>query len=282
MRKLIATREESEWLVRVTLQLFNLSEPAFADPHEREQFKTRLMSMVEILRECRDAQLDLGRLIETHTKELEAGDAARITDGRIELLKDIEPRLNRYFKDFFSKARVVLYHLYGQRDKPESVTFRLLGRSVNFVQIENEATFEKCVAEFLQADPSDKARALMDMLRGERQTWSAVLIGTRNRIDHDIDCPKLQMNYEIIAGKVRAGFPTVSKQELRAYVDQFWCNLYQAVEETVALCLTMRMPDNIVLRRIPDLLKNPQLLFRWTLTSDPGHPILMADRKTDH
>jgi hypothetical protein len=84
----------------------------------------------------------------------------------------------------------------------------------------------------------------MDMLRGERQTWSAVLIGTRNRIDHDIDCPKLQMNYEIIAGKVRAGFPTVSKQELRAYVDQFWCNLYQAVEDTVAFCLTMRMPDN--------------------------------------
>jgi hypothetical protein len=214
----------------------------------------------------------LGRLIETHTKELETGDAARITNGQIELLKDIEPRLNRYFKDFFSKARVVLYHLYGQRDKPESVTFRLLGRSVNFVQVEKDATFDKCVAEFLQADPSDKAKALMDMLRGERQTWSAVLIGTRNRIDHDIDCPKLKMNYEIIAGKVRAGFPTVSKQELRAYVDQVWCNLYPAVEDTVALCLTMRMPNNIVLSRIPDSLVNPQLPFRWTLASIKNGP----------
>jgi hypothetical protein len=42
-------------------------------------------------------------------------------------------------------------------------------------------------------------------------------------------------------------------------------NLYQAVEDTVALCLTMRMPDNIVLSRIPDSLVNPQLPFRWTL-----------------
>jgi hypothetical protein len=272
MRRLFAPREESEWLVRVTLQLFHLSEPAFADPQELQRFKTRLMSLVEILRECRDAQLDLGRLIEAHTKELEAGDAARIANGRIELLKDIEPRLNRYFKDFFSKARIVLYHLYGQRDKPESVTFQLLGRSINFVQVEKDDTFDECVAQFLWADPSDKARALMDMLRGERQTWSAVLIGLRNRIDHDIDCPKLQMNYEIIAGKVRAGFPTVSKQELRAYVDQVWCNLYQAVEDTVALCLTMRMPDNIVLSRIPDSLVNPQIPFRWTLASIKDGP----------
>ncbi|MGA9669782.1 MAG: hypothetical protein WBQ94_11260 [Terracidiphilus sp.] len=145
---MFASREESEWLVRVTLQLFHLSESAFADLQEREQSKTRLMSMVDILRECRDAQLDLGRLIEAHTQELEAGNAARMTNGRIELLEDIEPRLNRYFKDFFSKARVVLYHLYGQRDKAESVTFRVLGRSVNFVQVENDTTFEKCVAEF--------------------------------------------------------------------------------------------------------------------------------------
>jgi hypothetical protein len=58
MRRLFAPREESEWLVRVTLQLFHLSESAFSDHQEREQFKTRLMSMVEILRECRDAQLD--------------------------------------------------------------------------------------------------------------------------------------------------------------------------------------------------------------------------------
>jgi hypothetical protein len=35
MRRLFAPREESEWLVRVTLQLFHLSEPAFADPQDR-------------------------------------------------------------------------------------------------------------------------------------------------------------------------------------------------------------------------------------------------------
>lgn len=267
MRRLYASRGESEWLARVTLQLFHLSEPAFTDPGEREQFKTRLMSMVDILRECRDAQLDLGRLIETHIEELESGVAAQICDGRIELLKDIGPTLNRYFKDFFTKARTVLYHLYGQKDKLDSVTYRLLGSSINFVQAKKDSTFEQSVRDFLQAHPSAKAKALMDMLRGERQTWSAVLIGTRDRMIHDIDCPNLEVNYAIVDGKVRAGFPTVNKQELRACVEALWCNLYQAVEDTVALCLTMRMPDNVVLSRIPESLVSPQMPFRWTLAT---------------
>ena len=265
MRKMLATSEESEWMVRVSLQLFHLGETAFSNPPEYEQFKQRLMVLVDVLRECRDAQLELGQLIQTHIEEVNSGIAARITSDRIELLKDIEPRLNRYFKDFFLKARIVLHHLYGQKDAPESITYQLLGRSISFVQIQKDTEFETYVALFLTAVPTEKARALMDMLRGERASWSAVLIGTRNRIDHDIECPQLKMNYGIVGGKIAAGFPTVSRQELRGYLDQLWTNLYQAVEDTVALCLTMRMPDNIVLNRIPETLVNKQLPFRWGL-----------------
>lgn len=78
------------------------------------------------------------------------------------------------------------------------------------------------------------------------------------------------MTYRIAEGKVCAFFPTVSRQELRQYLNLFWENLYQAVEETVLLCIAIRMPENIVPCRIPDEQVDPKLPFRWCFALSPG------------
>jgi hypothetical protein len=88
MLKTLAPRGESEWLVRVSFQLFHLAEAAFPHRGELERFKTRQMMLVDKLRECRDAQLELDRLIDQHTKEIESGEAAIINTGRIQVTKD--------------------------------------------------------------------------------------------------------------------------------------------------------------------------------------------------
>lgn len=228
------------------------------------------MSLVESLRECRDVQLELAALIEGHTKEVESGVGVDVVNGHIQVLNDIEPRLNRLFKDFFSKARIALYRLLGQKNAPKSVTYFLLGRSISFVQAKDEAEFEKAAARFLGEVPGEKAQDLMNMLQGDRAAWSSTLIGTRDRIIHDIDCPQLKMNYGVAAGKVCAFFPTVSGRELRQYLNLFWENLYQAVEETVLLCIAIRMPDYIVPCRIPNDQVDPKLPFRWCFALRPG------------
>jgi hypothetical protein len=228
------------------------------------------MSLVEILRECRDVQLELAALIDGHAKEVESGVGVEVVNGYIQVLNDIEPKLNRLFKDFFSKARTALYHLLGQGRASDSVTCFLLGRSVSFVQAKDDSKFEEGAARFLRDIPGEKAQALMNILRGDRAAWSSTLIGTRNRIIHDIDCPQLKMTYRIAEGKVCAFFPTVSRQELRQYLNLFWENLYQAVEETVLLCIAIRMPENIVPCRIPDEQVDPKLPFRWCFALSPG------------
>src|SRR5208283_3283814 len=113
MLKRLTTAEDSEWFCRLTIQLFNLSAAAFRDPQDLERFKQLQMSLVESLRECRDVQLELAALIDGHTKEVEAGVGVDVVNGHIQILNDIEPKLNQLFKDFFSKARTALYRLLG-------------------------------------------------------------------------------------------------------------------------------------------------------------------------
>ena len=62
-----------EWFGRLTIQLFNLSGAAFPNPMDFETLKRLQLSLVENLRECRDAQLELASFIENHIREAQAG-----------------------------------------------------------------------------------------------------------------------------------------------------------------------------------------------------------------
>jgi hypothetical protein len=257
--------EESKWIVRLTIQLFNLSGAVFASDSDLGRFKQMQLSLVDSLRECRGAQLELNELIETHRKEVEAGTAVEITNGNIHIHIDIEPKLNRLFKDFVSKARTALYRLYGQKSAPASVTHILLKRSISFAQVKDDALFDTEAAKFLQSMPGENSEALINLLRTDRASWISVLIAMRDRMIHDIDCPQLKMNYGIVDGKIQAGFPTVSGNELCPYLNVLWENLYQAIEETVVLCIAIRMGNHFVPYRIPDASIDPNLPFRWQL-----------------
>jgi len=233
------------------------------------QFKRLQISLVECLRECRDTQLELIALINTHIAEVENGVGVEVCNGHIHLLNDVEPRLNRLFKDFFSKARTSLYHLSGQVKNPKSVTHFLLGQSISFVQAKDDAKFEEGAKKFLRDVPGEKALGLMNMLREDRANWCSTLIGTRDRIVHDVDCPQLKINYRVEEERVRAFFPTVNGCELRQFANTCWENLYQSVEETVLLCIAIRMPDYIIPCRIPDDRIDPNLRFRWAFAIRP-------------
>ena len=76
------------------------------------------------------------------------------------------------------------------------------------------------------------------------------------------------MNYRIESGEASPLFPTVDRQELRQYLNLFWENLYQAVEEIVLLSIAIRMPDWLVPCRIPDDKIDPKTRFRWCSVLD--------------
>jgi hypothetical protein len=70
---------------------------------------------------------------------------------------------------------------------------------------------------------------------------------------------------------MHAGFPTLNGQELRQCLGLIWGNLYQAIEETVVLCIAIRLPDHIAPCRIPDDSVDPKLPFRWCFSFLPNH-----------
>ena len=93
MLKLLAPREESEWVVRVSLQLFHLSEAAFSSPRRTGEFQDATNVAGRKAAKCRAVQLELNRFIEQHKNEVESGEAAIVENGRIHLTKDAEPAL---------------------------------------------------------------------------------------------------------------------------------------------------------------------------------------------
>jgi hypothetical protein len=205
-------------------------------PDEQEEFCHVHGLLFDGMRECHDVQLELHQFIEKHLEDVAAGRCIHVTNGNLMLLEDIEPKLNRVFKDFFVKGRTVLYQLFGQKPYKgqiqRSVTEVLLGHDLGFIQVEDDAKFEKRAQEFLQKIPGEAAKGLIAMLRGDRQTWCSGLIAIRNIVIHNLACPKLKMTYVLVDGKPRDAFPTVHKINLQKFIHLFWNNLCDSVEET--------------------------------------------------
>jgi hypothetical protein len=257
----------SEWAFRLTIQLFNLSKAVLHRPEEQKSFRDVHTPLFDSMRECYDAQLRFNEFIEKHLRDVAAGRCVEITNGHLTLLEDIEPTLNGLFKDFFVKARTVLYHLFGQKSykKPhnKSVTEVLLGHDLGFVQLDDDAKFEQKAQEFLQKVPGEAAMGLINMLRGDRKTWSSGLIDIRNTIIHDVTCPRLEIKYVAVDGTARVALPTVNKTDLREFVRLFWDNLCDAVEETIVACFNVKLSPLFLICCIAENARDPHCPMRY-------------------
>jgi len=267
--------EDSEWAFRLSIQISNLSKAVLHTHEEQKAFDEVRTPLFESMRECFDVQLELNKFIDTHLKEVAAGHCVEVRNGNIVLLQDIEPTLNRLFKDFFVKARTVLYHLFGQKahkkQSSKSVVETLLGHDLGFVQIEDDAKFEQKAQEFLRQVPGAAASGLIDMIRGDRKTWSSGLINIRNTIIHDVTCPRLKMTYMVVNGMVRVGLPRVNKIELRKFVGLHWDNLCDAVEETIVASFNVKLSPNFLFRYIPEGSRDPHCPMRYEIVLRPDN-----------
>ena len=204
------------------------------------------------------------------------GHCVKITNGNLSVLEDVEPALNRLFKDFFVKARTVLYHLFGQKSPKgkaltKSVTEVLLGHDLGFVQLDDDAKFERKAQEFLHKVPGAAANGLIDMLRDDRKAWSSGLIDIRNTSVHDVQCPRLQMRYFAIADEAKVALPTVQKIELRKFIRIFWDNVCEAVEDTIVACFNVKLSPQFVICRVAEKSRDPNCPMRYQVAMRPAN-----------
>jgi hypothetical protein len=228
----------SEWAARITFEISHIAEAALHG-NRRTAFDTKQFSLFRIMQESFDALLALHQFVEAHEKETASGQGnVRVENGRIVLYGDPDVTLNRLFKDFIVKSRTVLYHLF-------SIT-KFLDYDLGFFQLKEDVKFEEAARKFLVKLPGRRGETIIALLRNDRQSWSSMLIGIRNIVIHEVDCPALHIVYFIENGSARALFPTVQTTELREFSQRIWDNLFEFVEDVEVLVLGVHLSPNLV------------------------------------
>jgi hypothetical protein len=103
---------------------------------------------------------------------------------------------------------------------------------------------------------------MMD-IRGDRKSWSLGLRDIRDTIIHDTGYQGLKMIYKVKSNRVAIGFPRLNGVEMVEFVELFWKNLVDAVEEITIASLATRMSSAIAIVQIPEEEWNPELPFWW-------------------
>jgi hypothetical protein len=281
MLKRLGDVEDSVWIFRILIQINQLSAGAPLNSKDRAAFEAALQRLFACLRECNDARQELGRLIKQHIEDVREGRSVVVSNGHIEVLEDIEPALNRTTNSFFVAARTVLYHLFGQKADPSkgphtrSLTEILSGHNLSFAQSKKDVTFEKEATKFLLAKPGQAANHLIDVLRSDRTTWSLGLQDIRDTIIHDTTYQGLKMLYRASGERVAIGLPKLNGTEISQFVEVFWNNLVDAVEEITLACIGTKMPAGLAIVPIPKEEWDTKLPMRWkaVFINDPNSKI---------
>lgn len=268
--KKLGDREDAVWIFRILNQINQLSQGAALATSDRAEFESAHKRLFELLRQCNDARRELIQLVQRHIEDVSAGRSVAATgSGHIQIEDDIEPRLNRVVNSFFVAARTVLYHLFGQKDDPskgphtKSVTEIFTRYNLSFVHIHDDVRFERAAAKYLAFDTSRMAVHLMDVVRGDRKSWSLGLQDIRDKIIHDASYQGLKMTYKANGNRVAIGFPRLNGVEMIEFVELFWKNLVDAVEEITIASMAIRMSSAIAIVPIPEEEWNPELPYRW-------------------
>jgi hypothetical protein len=127
----------------------------------------------------------------------------------------------------------------------------------------NNTTFEAGAKKFLDKHPGQASAHLIDILRSDRTTWTLGLQEIRNRIIHDTTHEPFRMLYQARGQKVAVGFPRLNGVELSEFVEMFWTNLVDAIEEIVLACVATRLPGWIAIVPIPEDRWDQELPYRW-------------------
>lgn len=267
--KTIGDPGDSDWLFRLLQQISQLSQAALLSESDRTDFDSARMRLIEILRQCNDARRQLIKLVEEHIEHVGEGKGVFVNEtGALIIEEDIVPRLNRAVNGFFVAARTALYHLFGQKPvagkKPiKSILEILTGFNFGFVFIFDSARFEQAAQKYTDQVPGVRSKALIDVIRSDRETWSLGLQEIRDRIIHDTEYDGLKMVYGANGNKVAIGFPRLNGTRLLDFVEMFWNNLIDSSEEVILLALCTRMPPLVAVDRIPQHEWDPTLPFRW-------------------
>lgn len=267
--KTIADPGDSEWLFRLLHQISQLSQGALLSENERAAFDSARMRLIEVLRQCNDARKQLIELFAEHIEDVAEGRGVFVNEaGALIIEDDIVPRLNRAVNGFFVPARTALYHLFGQKPvagkrSVKSILEILTGFNFGFVFIFDSARFEQAAQNYISQAPGVRSKALIEVIRSDRDTWSLGLQEIRDTIIHDTEYDGLKMVYQANDIKVAIGFPRLNGKPILDFVEMYWNNLIDSIEEVIVLTLCTRMPPLLALDRIPQNEWDPTLPFRW-------------------
>ena len=251
----------SPFIARLFWGMLRLRDVVFPERAEQAEFDKAYQYVMETITNTRSTAQEISKLVIGHLSELTKGNIVQRRGLTIHIEKTIDKELRKEVETFLNGAvRALKQGMQG--------VATVLGINIGFL-FKKESAFEKGLEELEKKDQS-----LAAYLR-ETRKWSELLIGSRNKIEHEgWTLPKIA--YHEVSGSIQADEPEISGQKTSEFVTFILDRLLCFVEEVTAHALQARMPEGVTITEVPlpqrDSLSEIPHRFQVTLVAG-GFPI---------
>lgn len=246
--KLADEGTSSPFMARLSLSPLKLRDAVQLEHSKYQAFGKTFEFVIMTLMNTRTTAHNIVEMMAEHTRQIAAGEIARLQGHIIRIDKPIDREMRREVDDFLNNAVRVIKHGMQNLTNALQINIGLLFKQDN--------AFESGVTALAKKHP-----ALAAYLR-ETRKWSARLILSRNNIEHDgWMLPKLE--YKENAGKIDMEEPHISGQPVTEFVQYMLDRLCCFVEEMTVYALQAQMPEGISITEIPLSLRDPRCAERF-------------------
>lgn len=258
-QKMADEGSSSPFIARLILGMLRLRDVVFPERTEQTEFDKAYQYVMETLTNTRSTAQEIIKLITDHLRELAEGSIVQRRGLTIHIEKTIDKQLRKEVEAFLNGAvRALKQGMQG--------VVSVLGINIGFLFMK-ESAFDRGLKDLEKEDPS-----LAAYLR-ETRKWSELLIGSRNKIEHEgWTLPKV--TYHEVSGIIRADEPEISGQKTSEFVTFILDRLLCFVEVVTAHALQERMSEGVTITELPLPQRDSEIPQRFQVTLlDGGFPI---------
>lgn len=258
--KLYENEDQRNFATRFQCGIPKIRDNVFLQKDDRKKFDDLFIPVVHNLEEMLFAKDSCLKIIYDYKKKLEEKSEEFIKISTID--EGISFDLNMSFKDFFIRGKIAIDNVIKLSD--------FLGFKINFFFAEDK----KFNTEFgkITKEEHQVFKMLAKRIQEERNGWLKSFQKMRNQIEHhgfQIPQPRYSLNQE--KTKIQVHFLKLEKSfEIEQSLQTLWDNLFELLEDIIALFLATKIKHPFALQHLPKKLRDKKLPLKYQISFLPN------------
>ena len=246
---------EDPFNARLMFGIFDLRDKMVKNnEQDRLQFDKLYTPILETLEETQEAINTLKSIIVDHKAKVENGEIIEFQGDTIQINETIDRDLKKNFKDFFVKGNRAVKRLVP--------LFKLYGYSFSF-QFQKDKQFISGKKKFLTKHQGEKHINFLNMIENDRRSWLSSFIEIRRKIEHEgFSLPAIQY-IKHTNGTIVALFPTIDNIDLINFIDYFWQNLFEFIEDCVVSLIGFNLEKPWMIISVPEEKRDKSMPLKY-------------------